>query len=202
MAITLVWSGPLGPGTFPADAEGIAALDIAAVYLRVKVYRADRLVAYVGQTTQLISRIDQHLTRLIGLTHTLRSDSGEVVYDAAFDSRLRAFNELEELGPTLLAEANRMRFYYAQCDESFHDDYLDLIEHCLKARIESQALALGFACENLNAVALRTLPEDGDTVDIVNEVGDLAPVDQEWLRSLLGDAPIRIALGELEGAER
>ena len=199
MAITLTWHGPLGPGNLPTDADEIAALDLAAVYLRVKIYDNDRLVAYVGQTTQLISRIDQHLTRLIGLTHVLRDEAGEVIYDAAFDSRLGALNELDRLGATIVTEANRVQFYYAPCDETFHDGYLDLIERLLKARIEAQASRLGFACEKQNAVPVRTRPDDLDTdsVSVVSETGELTGSDRDRLRALLGEEPIEIPLKEL-----
>ena len=197
MAITLNWLDPQGPGNLPTDLDAIASLDMAAVYLRVKVYESDRIVAYVGQTTQLISRIDQHLTRLIGLTHVLRDDAGETIYDAAFDARLGAFNELQRISAALVAEANRMQFYYAPCNNTFHDGYLDLVERLLKARIEERALRAGFVSENRSAVPLRQLPDESDRVAVVSEVGDLGAADQERLRLLLGDDPIEIALAEL-----
>jgi hypothetical protein len=198
MAITLTWFGPLGPGNLPTDLDEIAGLDVAAVYLRVKVYQPCRVVAYVGQTTQLISRIDQHLTRLVGLTHLLRNDTGETIYDAAFDARLAAFNQLERISVALISEVERMQFYYAPCNDTFLDGYLDLIERLLKARIEDRAVRIGFTCENRNAVPLRQLPEDTDRVAVVNEIGDLGVADQEQLRLLLGEDPIEIALPELE----
>ena len=198
MAIDLIWSGPLGPGNLPTDPDEITGLDIAAVYLRVKVYGPDRVVVYVGQTTQLITRIDQHLTRLIGLNQTLRNDAGETIYDAAFDSRLRALNALEDISAKLVAEADRMRFYYAPCNDTFHDGYLDLIERLLKARLEDRAMRGSFACENRNAVPLRQLPDDADRIAVVSEFGDLDSADQQQLRSLLGETPIEIALAELE----
>ncbi|MDA0261408.1 MAG: hypothetical protein O3A21_04330 [Proteobacteria bacterium] len=198
MTIALTWLGPLRPGNLPTASQEILQLDLAAVYLRVKVYEGERLVAYVGQTTHLIRRIDQHLSRLVSLANPLRNRVGEPIYNAAFDSRLAAFNDLERVSTAVVAEVNRIQFFYALCDDVFHDAYLDIIERLLKARIEDRAVRVDFACENQNAVALRQIPDDVDRLQAVNDFSGLKSATRERLQTLLGEEPIEIALAELE----
>ena len=78
MQLTLVWRGPVGPGQFPEDGDGLAALAAPGVYLRIKRYDGGRTVSYVGQSTRLVVRFDRHLRDILTFTAALRDDAGAV----------------------------------------------------------------------------------------------------------------------------
>ncbi|MEX2617167.1 MAG: hypothetical protein WD767_13810 [Alphaproteobacteria bacterium] len=65
MSVTLTWRGPIGPGLFPADPLIFDSLCSAGVYLRIKTYTDDRIVAYDGQSVALLARFDQHLSAML-----------------------------------------------------------------------------------------------------------------------------------------
>ena len=73
------WPGPVGPGRFPDDSETLGAMQAPGVYLRAKAYDGDRVVGYVGQSQNVLSRIDQHLAGLLSLQQTLRDAMGRIV---------------------------------------------------------------------------------------------------------------------------
>jgi hypothetical protein len=189
--LTLGWRGPLGAGSFPADAAGVAALMVPAVYLRVKAYAGGRTVSYVGQSRTLIARIDQHLGQVLALATPLRDDAGRPAYGADPVERLGRLNDGAVLPALAAAEALRMRFFYAACDEAFPEDCLSLAEAALKDRLEAEAARhAGLAVvENRNRVPFAALDE---AVVIDSALDALAPDDAALVAGLIGGAPIRI----------
>jgi hypothetical protein len=194
MNITLAWNGPVGVGRFPSDPSALEALDAPGVYLRVKTYAGGRTVSYVGQSKSLLVRIDQHLTSLLGLLYPLRDDAGAPLGRGDFADRVRAYNDIDATAAAALAEAKRMRFYLAPCDDTlgFRDDHLNLVEGALKSRIERQAAARAGAdeCENIQGVPVADFD---DVVAIVGDFSALAPEDAETVATVVGAAPIEIA---------
>ena len=61
---------------------------------------------------------------MLCLTHGLRDESGQMVFTSAFDASFRALNDIEFIAQLALAEARRMRFYCAFCDDGFDSDFL------------------------------------------------------------------------------
>ncbi len=139
MDIILTWTGPVGPGRFPDDPETLEAMQAPGVYLRVKVYDGDRVVGYVGQSQNVLSRIDQHLTGLLSLQQTLRDATGRIVARGDFADRLSAYDDIGPAMALAAADAARMRFYVAFCGEAFEADRLNLVEGALKDRMEEIA---------------------------------------------------------------
>ena len=187
MKLELHWQGPYGAGLFPEDASDCAELLRAGVYLRVKRYAKGRSVAYVGQSKQVLARIDQHMGAVLNLTHTLRDDDGLVCFEPAFDARLRALNDIDHIAALALAEARRMRFYCAFCEDGFDSDYLGLVEFLLMQRIGDNGEA-----ENVNQPPV----SEFDTEVIVeSDYSVLAGEDKKLLRGLIGDAPLVVEDG-------
>ena len=90
MAATLTWDGPVGPGAFPDDPLIFERLCEAGVYLRVKTYGDDRVVAYAGQSVSLLARFDQHLCAMLSLAAPVRDASGAVVLTGDAGARIDA----------------------------------------------------------------------------------------------------------------
>jgi len=187
MKLELCWRGPYGAGLFPETAEGMEALLGAGVYLRVKGYAKGRNIAYVGQSKQVLARIDQHLGAMLSLTHTLRDADGGVRFQPQFDARLRALNDIDQIAALALAEARRMRFYCAFCEDGFDSDYLGLVEYLLMQRIGDSGEA-----ENVN----RPPVVEFDTEVIVqSDYAALAAADEAMLREMIGAAPLVVEEG-------
>ena len=119
MNLELNWRGPYGAGLFPQTLEAMAELLNAGVYLRIKRYAGERTVAYVGQSKQLLARMDQHVSAVLGLDHALRDETGRVGFLPAFDARFRSLNDIETVVGLALADARCMRFFCALCDDGF-----------------------------------------------------------------------------------
>ena len=191
MRLTLAWRGPVGAGLFPDDEAGLDALRGPGVYLRMKLYAGGRTVSYVGQSRALLTRIDQHLTAMLGLQTPLRDGRGRTVFAGDAGARLAAYGDLARASAAAAGEAMRTRFYVALCDEDFAPERLDLVEGALKARLEARiAAGVGLAaCENVQGV-----PEDpfADIALIVQETAALAPDDAGLIARALGTDPMRI----------
>ena len=159
------------------------------VYLRVKRYDRGRMVSYVGQSKSVLTRIDQHITQLLGLQHMLRDATGQVWMRADFESRLHCYRDISTAAQMAAAEAARMSFYWAHCDETFHVEHLGVAEAALKGRLEEIAVAANglSTVENQQGVPVGALDEP---VAIENDVSGLAPDDRALLLELLGEAPI------------
>lgn len=190
MSATLYWQGPVGPGLFPHDPLAFERLCTAGVYLRVKVYADDRIVAYAGQSVALLARFDQHLAAMLSLAAPLRDDTGTVVYSGDAGQRLAAYGDLPRIAALAAADAARVRFWYAPCDEYFHEEHLNLAEGLLQRRL-ARRLSGPFA-EIENAVAAPgRIPEDvPDRWD--NDFTDLDAGGHALLMRLLGDAPMTL----------
>ena len=126
MDITLTWVGPVGPGRFPGESETLEAMQASGVYLRVKVYDGDLVVGYVGQSKNVLLRIDQHLMGLVSLQQTLRDETGKIVYLGDFSDRIAAYNDIGSAMALAAGDASRTRFYVAFCGDAFDPDCLNL----------------------------------------------------------------------------
>jgi len=192
MNVTLVWNGPAGAGAFPTDPAALQDMFLPGVYLRIKRYDRDRLVSYVGQSKSLLTRIDQHLAQVLAFQHALRDPAGEVWMRGDFEGRLQCYRDVEQPAAMAAAEARRMRFFWAACDDDFHVECLGVVEAALKLRLEENAGAEnGLATvENVQGVPVGIVEEP---VYIENDLGALAAEDRDTVRRLLGEAPIAYA---------
>lgn len=191
MELTLAWRGPVGAGLFP-DREGeLEALRNPGVYLRVKSYADGRTVSYVGQSRNVLTRIDQHLTAMLSLQTPLRDERGRQVFAGDAGARFRAYNDLAAAAEAAAAEILRTRFYVALCEDAFAAEHLDLVEGMLKTRLESRvASGAGVsACENIQGI-----PEDpfADIARIVQDTAALSPADADIVSRALGAGSIRV----------
>ena len=133
MDLTLVWRGPMVAGNFPGDVDAGLKLSTHGIYVRLKLYKSDRLVAYVGQLKNLLSRFEQHVTGVLSLVQQLRGDKGNSIkFSGDGDIRANTINNLKILGPIALSEAKRLRFIYALAEGGFDPNYLTLLESFLK----------------------------------------------------------------------
>ena len=191
MRLTLVWQGPVGAGLFPEDEAALEALRGPGVYLRIKSYGRGRTVSYVGQSRQLLTRIDQHLTAMLSLQTPLRDDDAHTIFSGDAGARLAAYGDIRTAARAAAAEVLRTRFFVALCDEDFAPERLDLVEGALKARLE-QRVAAGAglsACENVQGI-----PADpfADSAEIAQDTEALDPHDAEIVACALGTEPIRV----------
>lgn len=191
MIITLAWNGPVGIGNFPTDSNVLEALDAPGVYLRLKSYERGRGVSYVGQSKSLLTRIDQHITALLSLQYPTRDATGAPVTRGDFADRIRAYNDLEAAMEATIADAARMRFFLAPCDDDlgFSPDHLNLVEGAIKTRLETHAVAGADACENIQGV-----PGSGfdGIVAIESDFTGLASADATTIAELIGAEPLAI----------
>ncbi len=192
MDIILTWTGPVGPGRFPNDSETLGAMQAPGVYLRAKAYDGNRVVGYVGQSQNVLSRIDQHLVGLLSLQQTLRDATGRIVSRGDFADRLGAYNDIGSAMALAAADAARMRFYVAFCGEMFDADRLNLVEGALKDRMEEIAgRRAGLVdCENRQGIAAD--PFDG-VVRIESDPSALDADHVEIVERLIGANAIEIA---------
>lgn len=192
MDIILTWTGPAGPGRFPGDPETLEAMQAPGVYLRAKVYDGDRIVGYVGQSQNVLSRIDQHLTGLLSLHQTVRDGTGRIVARGDFADRLSAYDDIGPAMALATSDAARMRFYVAFCGEAFDADRLNLVEGALKDRMEEIAgrRAGLIDCENRQGIAAD--PFDG-VVRIESDPSALDADHAEIVERLIGADAIEIA---------
>jgi len=188
--ITLDWRGPVGVGAFPDEPEQLAVLETPGVYLRVKTYQAGRTVSYVGQSTSLLSRIDQHITALLGLQATRRDADGKSIGRGDFADRLAAYGDITAAMAAAADDAARMRFFTASCDDAlgFTPDHLNLVEGALKTRLESRS-GVG-EVENIQGVARASFD---DVTLIESDFSQLAAADRETLATLIGTDAIEIS---------
>lgn len=197
MDLTLRWQGPLGPGLFPEAGDDLAALAIPGVYLRVKRYEDARIVSYVGQSKQLIIRFDQHLRDILTFSAALRDETGVVVLGREGASRYGVYNALDDVMPLVAAEASRLRFFWAACEDGFDEDYMTLIEGALKTRLEERMIGneAAFDVENRQGI---TEPDFDDDIIISHAFDDLSPEDRAVLTEILGAGPIRLTVRIVE----
>lgn len=193
MTVELTWQGPVGPGrspepAFPAFSEDpliFENLCEAGVYLRIKTYDDDRTVAYAGQSVSLLARFDQHLAAMLSLASPLRNDAGNVVFTGDAAARIDAYGNLADATVLAAADAGRVRFWYALCDDYFHTEHLNLAEGLLQRRIAARLAAGSSDFENAKA-APGAMPDDvPDTW--MNDFSGLDAAGRNLLSGLLGD---------------
>ncbi len=189
MRLRLRWQGPIGAGNFPAEPGALEGLTAPGVYLRVKRYDGGRSVSYVGQSKNVLNRIDQHLTAMLALQTPLRDARGRPAFPGDAGARLAAYNDLEPAALLAAREAMRTAFLVAWCDEDFTPDRLNLVEGALKERLEARVAAgAGLAaCENIQGV-----PADpfADVLSLEQDPSALAAEDAALLAQALGNRPI------------
>jgi hypothetical protein len=201
MSVELVWQGPVGPGclpgaVFPDDPLLFENLCEAGVYLRIKTYEGDRTIAYAGQSVTLLARFDQHLAAMLSLASPLRDAAGEVVFTGDAGARMAAYAKLEEATALAAADAGRVRFWYALCDDYFHTEHLNLAEGLLQRRISARLSSTHprslAGVENAKA-APGAMPDDVPDV-WVNDFSGLDPTGTALLGELLGDVPMTLEM--------
>ena len=192
MELTLRWQGPIGPGLFPETGDELAGLAAPGVYLRVKRYDDGRTVSYVGQSKQLIVRFDQHLRDILTFSSALRDQTGAIALARHSANRYQAYNDLEAVMALVTAEAARLRFYWAACEDGFDAAYLSLIEGALKARLEDKvAGGNAFACENKQGIGEPSFDED---IVVAHAFDALENSDAVLLGDLIGTDPIHLTV--------
>ena len=72
MDLTLNWRGPIGAGNFPIKTDLIEELNESGIYLRIKTYKNERNVVYIGQSRKLLSRFEQHIRNVLSFKQMLR----------------------------------------------------------------------------------------------------------------------------------
>lgn len=190
MSVDLNWEGPVGPGVgpnaaFPDDPLIFENLCEAGVYLRIKTYDDGRTVAYAGQSVSLLARFDQHLSAMLSLATPLRDSAGAVVFTGDAAARIEAYGDLAAASALAAADAGRVRFWYALCDDYFHTEHLNLAEGLLQRRIAARLGAASADIENAKA-APGAMPDDvPDTW--INDFSGLDAAGREILTGLLGD---------------
>lgn len=186
MIVRLRWAGPIGAGRFPILPDALDALATPAVYLRLKLYEGGRTVAYAGQSVNLLSRIDQHLTRLLSFAQPLRDSEGDAWFTASREARFEAYNDLGRTLALARAEAERARFFYALCDEEFPAEALALAEAALILRLKES----GRPFENRVGAPIAGLDR---RVAFESDVGGLDAADRVLIAGLIGTTPIALA---------
>lgn len=190
MSVELVWQGPVGPGcapgaSFPDDPLLFENLCEAGVYLRIKSYDNDRTIAYAGQSVSLLSRFDQHLAAMLSLAAPLRDAAGEIVFSGDAAARIDAYGRLADATALAAADAGRVRFWYALCDDYFHTEHLNLAEGLLQRRIAARLSSASSDVENAKAAPGAMPDEVPDTW--INDFSGLDSDGAALLRDLLGD---------------
>ena len=193
MQFTLRWRGPMGPGLFPEAGDDLAALAIPGVYLRVKRYEEARTVSYVGQSKQLIIRFDQHLRDILTFSAALRDGTGAVVLGREGASRYGVYNALDSVMPLVAAEAARLQFYWAACEDGFDEEYMTLVEGALKTRLEERVIGNEAILDVENRQGI-TEPAFDDDMVINHEFDDISVEDRSVLTDILGADPIRLTV--------
>lgn len=186
MDLYLYWRGPVRSGNFPIEADAIEIINQPGVYLRLKLYENERVIAYVGQSMHLVTRFDQHLTRLLSLQQTLRDGDGLAVEFQNAENRFATLNEIKAVGPMAIEEALRTQFYFALAQDGFDADYLTLIEARLKARAED---LMQEKPENIQTIN----PGEFDhNISIISDFSNVDAVGRTVIESVVGATPIEI----------
>ena len=190
MDLNLFWRGPLRSGSFPTDPESFENLNQGGIYLRLKLYKNGRTVAYVGQSRTLISRFDQHLTRLLSLRQPLRDVNGLVVEHCGTENRFVLLNGIAEMAPLAIEEILRTEFYFALAQDGFDINYLTLIEAMLKKRAEN---IMREQLENIQRI------NPGEFDHEISIVSDFSYVDVrgcQLIEGVIGSTPIQIPMAQ------
>ena len=79
MDLTLTWRYPMVAGNFPGDVDARSKLSTHGIYMRLKFYKSDKVIVYVGRLKNLLSSFEQHFTGVLSLVQQLRDDEGNPV---------------------------------------------------------------------------------------------------------------------------
>lgn len=188
MTVSLDWQGPVGAGRIPDDPLIFENLCQAGVYLRIKSYDGGRIVAYAGQSVSLLARFDQHLSSMLALAAPLRDAAGSVVFSGDAAARLEAYGDLDPVSSLAAADVQRVRFFYALCDDYFHTEHLNLAEGLLQRRIAHRIADVE------NAVAAPGGMPDDVPDRWENDFGALDAADRDLLSNLLGDEAMTLEM--------
>lgn len=193
MNIVLNWRGPIALGNFPTDATELEAIDAPGVYLRLKTYDGGRSVQYVGQSKSVLMRIDQHITALLSLQYPLRNARGDRIGRGDFPDRIKGYNQIEKTLALVAADAARMRFFFASCDDDagFLPEHLNLVEGALKTRLEAHAAQLSGLADVENIQGVPASDFDG-TVAIESAFNRLEGEDRAIVSHIIGLEPMGI----------
>ena len=142
----------------------------------------------VGQFRNLISRFEQHLTRLLSLRQPLRDANRLVVKHCGTENRFVTLNDIAEMAPLAIEETLRTQFYFALGQDGFDINYLTLIEAMLKKRAEN---IMGEQLENIQKIN----PEEFDhEISIVFDFSYVDVRECELIEEVIGNTPIQIPM--------
>jgi hypothetical protein len=191
--IVLNWRGSIALGNFPTDTTELEEIDAPGVYLRLKSYDGGRSVQYVGQSKSVLMRIDQHITALLSLQYPLRNAKGDRIGRGDFTDRIKAYNDIEKTMALVAADAARMRFFFAPCDDDsgFLPEHLNLVEGALKTRLEQYAAQLSGLASVENIQGVPASDFDG-TIAIESTFDLLQGEDHAIVSTIIGDQPMGI----------
>jgi hypothetical protein len=122
---------------------------------------------------------------MLSLAAPLRNEAGHVVFTGDGAARIDAYGDLAAASALAAADAGRVRFWYALCDDYFHAEHLNLAEGLLQRRIAARLGAASSDVENAKA-APGAMPEDVPD-SWVNDFSGLDEHGRQILSDLLGE---------------
>ncbi|MCH7539109.1 MAG: hypothetical protein IH999_01715 [Proteobacteria bacterium] len=148
--VKLKWEGPIGIGNLPTDKKTLEGMQKPGIYIFTQEYPG-KLVAYAGNSKNILSRIQQHYGGYLGFTYWLRNGKGkrEIGPDKGFES----LNQINKKYRLAMDEAKRLRFYYAILESQegrLVKPAESLIIRVLKDKHEAETIIEGkkFECDN------------------------------------------------------
>ena len=136
MTVSLLWQGPFGVNAIPRDPFLFENLCQAGCLpegqdIRLRSTGSLMLGSLHRCWHDLIS-----ISSMLALATPLRDPSGEVVFSADAGVRLEAFKDLDRYSSLACDDVRRVLFFYAKCDNYFHNEHLNLVEALLQIAIE------------------------------------------------------------------
>jgi hypothetical protein len=125
---------------------------------------------------------------MLALAAPLRDAAGSVVFSGDAAARLEAYGDLDPVSSLAAADVQRVRFFYALCDDYFHTEHLNLAEGLLQRRIAHRIADVE------NAVAAPGGMPDDVPDRWENDFGALDAADRDLLSNLLGDEAMTLEM--------
>lgn len=177
--LTLKWNGPIFIGSLPEDEKTLGGMEKPGVYVYTKEY-PKKLVAYVGNSKNVLSRIQQHYGGFLGYTYSLRNKMGKQIFEP--DKGFESLNRIDKTYRVAREEAKRLRFYYSILEDQ--GGFLVKPVECLLIRVlkDKDKTSIGkktFVCDNARREGYH---KDYPKVTFENVFSK----DQSILRSLFG----------------
>lgn len=146
--LTLKWNGPIFIGSLPEDEKTLGEMEKPGVYVYTQEY-PEILAAYVGNSKNVLSRIQQHYGGFLGYTYWLRDEMGEWKFrpDKGFES----LNRIDKTYRVAREEAKRLRFYYSILEDqggSLIKPVESLLLRVLKDKDKTSIGKKTFVCDN------------------------------------------------------